>query len=92
MPRKFITDLFTSNEHFSFATMDEAVVAILENGGLISSVHECEAPSICRDVTEDVAWAFCEALDHSEPLSGWQRDFIEQHCGMTAARSFPRAA
>lgn len=92
MTRKFITDLFTSDEHQSFSTMDEAVTAIFESGGLISTVHECESPSICNDVTGEVAWAVCEALDHSEPLDGWQRDFIEQHCGIMAARSFPRAA
>lgn len=90
--RKFITDLFIAGEHFSFSTMDEVVTAIFESGGLISTVHECEAPSICNDVTHDVAWAVCEALDHSEPLDGWQRDFIEQHCGIMAARSFPREA
>ena len=90
--RKFITDLFTGKEHFSFATMDEVVDAIFESGGLISTVHECEAPSICNDVTSDVAWAVCEALDHSEPLDGWRRDYIEQHCGMNAARAFPREA
>lgn len=92
MTRKFITDLFIAGEHFSFATMDEVVSAIFESGGLISTVHECESPSICNDVTHDAAWAFTHALDPSEPLSGWQRDFIEQTIGFRAARSFPEAA
>lgn len=92
MTRKFITDLFIAGEHHSFATMDEVVDAIFESNGLITTVHECEAPSICNDVTEAVAWAFAEALDHSEPLSDWQRDYIEQTIGLDAARAFPRAA
>ncbi|HDA7126278.1 TPA: hypothetical protein O5T86_001282 [Staphylococcus aureus] len=92
MTRKFITDLFTSNEHYSFSSIDEAVEAIFASSGLINTVHECEAPSICNDVTEAVAWAFAEALDHSEPLSDWQRDYIEQNLGIMAARAFPRAA
>lgn len=90
MTRKFITDLFTSNEHYSFSSIDEAVEAIFASSGLINTVHECEAPSICNDVTEAVAWAFAEALDHSEPLNDWQRDYIEHHCGFAAARAFPR--
>ncbi len=90
MTRKFITDLFTGTEHQSFSTLDEVVDAIFESGGLIGTVHECEAPSICNEVTSDVAWAVSEALAaNGEPLSGWQRDYIEQHCGMTAARAFP---
>lgn len=93
MTRKFITDLFIAGEHFSFATMDEVVDAIFESGGLISSVHECEAPSICNDVTEEVAWRVCEALRvNGEELSSWQRDFIEQNIGLEAALAFPRAA
>lgn len=92
MTRKFITDLFIAGEHYSFATMDEVVDAIFESNGLITTVHECEAPSICNDVTEAVAWAFAEALDHSEPLSDWQRDYIEQNLGIMAARAFPMEA
>lgn len=90
MTRKFITDLFTSNEHYSFSSIDEAVEAIFASSGLINTVHECEAPSICNDVTNDVAWEVSERLAaNGEPLTGWQRDFIEQHCGMVAARAFP---
>lgn len=90
MTRKYITDLFTGKEHYSYSSVDEVVDAIIESGGLIGTIHECEAPSICNDVTDAVAWALAEALDHSEPLNDWQRDYIEHHCGFAAARAFPR--
>lgn len=92
MTRKFITDLFIAGEHHSFATMDEVVDAIFESNGLINTVHECEAPSICNDVTEQVAWAFCNSLPLNETLSDWQRDYIEQTIGIMAARGFPMEA
>ncbi len=92
MTRKFITDLFIAGDHVSFSSMDDVVQAICESNGRISTVHECEAPSICNDVTEEAAWAFCNSLPLNEPLSDWQRDYIEQTIGIIAARAFPKEA
>lgn len=51
------------------------------------------AEGICRDVTEDIAWEVSALWSRDgEPLSDWQRDFIEQNIGLAAARSFPEAA
>ncbi len=48
---------------------------------------------LCSDVTEAIAWEVCQQwAAEGEPLSDWQRDFVEQHCGMVAANAFPRAA
>lgn len=47
----------------------------------------------CRDVTEDIAWEVSALWSRDgEPLSDWQRDFIEQNIGLAAARAFPEAA
>lgn len=48
---------------------------------------------ICRDCTEDVALSVSEIwADRGEPLTEFQRDFIEEQLGLDAARYFPRAA
>lgn len=48
---------------------------------------------ICRDVTEDIAWEVSTIWSmRGEPLSDFQRDFIEEQIGFAAARAFPRAA
>lgn len=47
----------------------------------------------CRDVTEDIAREVMTVFaSQGEPLSRWQRDFVEQHVGMQAAASFPMEA
>lgn len=47
----------------------------------------------CRDVTEDIAWEVSAIWSmRGEPLSDFQRDFIEEQIGFDAARSFRSAA
>lgn len=55
-------------------------------------VLECNpVEHVCSDVTADLArdvmtvWA-----NEGEPLLRFQRDFVEQHVGMSAAAAFPR--
>lgn len=48
---------------------------------------------ICSDVTEEFARAVMNLwASNGEPLSDWQRDFIEQHVSIQAANSFRSAA
>lgn len=58
----------------------------------LAQVLECNpVEGTCRDVTADIArdvmtvWA-----DGGEPLTRFQRDFVESHIGMSAAASFRR--
>ena len=61
--------------------------------GLTQVLEINPAEGICRDVTEDMAWEVSALWSRDgEPLSDWQRDFIEQTIGLEAARSYPRAA
>ncbi len=51
------------------------------------------AEHICSDVTEDFARSVMNVwAAGGEPLTDFQRDFIEQHVSIQAANSFPRAA
>ena len=60
---------------------------------LIQVIELNPVEGTCRDVTEDIAWEVSALWSRDgEPLSDWQRDFIEQTIGLEAARSFPRAA
>jgi len=60
---------------------------------LIQVIELNPVENICRDVTEDIAWEVSALWSRDgEPLSDWQRDFLEQTIGLEAARSFPRAA
>lgn len=56
-----------------------------------AQVLECNpVEGICRDTTEDIAWAVSAIwAGDNEPLTRWQRDFIERHLGMSAAAAFP---
>lgn len=48
---------------------------------------------ICNDVSDEIFRAVVDLWAvEGEPLRDWQRDFVEQHCGMVAANAFPRAA
>jgi hypothetical protein len=72
------------------------VVRDIANGQYeeLVQVLECNpVEHICDDKTEDIAWAVSAIwADIGEPLSVWQRDFIEQTIGFAAANAFPRAA
>lgn len=60
---------------------------------LIQVIELNPVEGICRDVTEDMAWEVSAIWSaNGEPLSDWQRDFIEQTIGLAAARAFPEAA
>jgi hypothetical protein len=46
-----------------------------------------------RDMTEQMARAVMTGWAHSgEPLTDWQRDFVELHVGIGAANSFRKVA
>lgn len=48
---------------------------------------------ICTDVTREFAvQAMSLWANSGEPLTDWQRDFVEQHISVQAANSFRRAA
>lgn len=48
---------------------------------------------ICSDVTEEFTRSVMNLwANNDEPLTDWQRDFIEQHVSIQAANSFRRAA
>lgn len=48
---------------------------------------------VCSDVTEEFARSVMNLwASNGEPLSSWQRDFVEQHIGVQAANSFLQAA
>jgi len=53
----FITDLFEMDQpcKFDFRTLEEVAQDIASGSFLPHTVHECEEPSICNDVTADVA-------------------------------------
>lgn len=92
MTRKFITDLFTGNEHLSFATREELIRAITNNGFTPDTVHEVEAPAICADVTDDIAWGVVEfRRADGDDLTDLERDFVEQTIGFEAAFSMEAA-
>lgn len=61
--------------------------------GLTQVIEINPVEGTCRDVTEDIAWEVSALWSRDgEPLSDWQRDFIEQTIGIAAARAFPEAA
>lgn len=74
----------------------KTTVADIASGELSDVIQIIEfnpAEHSSRDVTEDIAWEVSAIWrEGGEPLSDWRRDFVEQHCGMVAARAFPRAA
>ncbi|EKS37794.1 hypothetical protein [Afipia clevelandensis] len=93
MTRKFITDLFTGKEHQSFTSREELIRAITANGFAPDTVHEVEAPAICNDVTDDIAWGVVEfRRADGDDLTDLERDFVEQTIGIEAARSSMEAA
>lgn len=48
---------------------------------------------ICTDVTREFATAVMNLwADAGEPLTDWQRDFVEQHISIQAANSFRQVA
>lgn len=49
------------------------------------------ANGTCRDATEELARDVMTRWAHEgEPLADWQYDFVEQHVGVNAARTFAR--
>lgn len=47
------------------------------------------AEHICTDVTEEFARSVMNLwADNAEPLTAWQRDFVEQHVSIQAANRF----
>lgn len=61
--------------------------------GLTQVIEINPVEGTCRDVTEDIAFEVSALWSRDgEPLSDWQRDFIEQTIGLAAARAFPEAA
>ncbi len=57
-------------------------------------VLECNpVEGICRDVTTDIAREVMEVwANNGEPISNRQKNFIELHVSLSAARAFRRAA
>ena len=51
------------------------------------------AEHICTDVTREFATAVMDLwAKNDEPLTDWQRDFVEQHISIQAANSFRQVA
>jgi len=57
-------------------------------------VLECNpVEGICRDVTTDIAREVMDVwANNGEPISNRQKNFIELHVSLSAARAFRRAA
>ena len=74
----------------------KTVVRDIANGQYeeLVQVLECNpVEHICNDCSEDIAWEVSARwADDGEPLTDWQRDFIEQFLGLDVANAFPRAA
>lgn len=48
---------------------------------------------VCSDVTGEFVTAVMDIwADRGEPLTAWQRDFVEQHVSIQAANSFRQVA
>lgn len=62
-----------------------------EFDGLVQVLEINPVEGICCNVTDWMAMAVCERwANEGEPLTRRQRDFVEQHVGMSAAAAFPR--
>ena len=61
--------------------------------GLTQVIEINPVECICRDVTEDFALDVMRIWARSgEPLTDWQREYVELHVSVQAANSFRRAA
>ncbi len=68
-------------------------IAAGEWTNLVSVIVFNPAEHICTDVTEEFARAVQNLWANSdEPLTDWQRDFIEQHISIQAANAFATEA
>ena len=69
-----------------------SIVADIASGEIRDMTRVIEVGS-GRDVTEDFARAVMQTwAEADEPLTDYQRDFVEQHIGIAAANAFRRAA
>ncbi len=68
-------------------------IAAGEWTNLVSVIVFNPVEHICSDVTREFANAVMGLwADRDEPLTDWQKDFIQQHISIQAANSFLQAA